>query len=179
MPRQMTDHTLDGVKGWPSPHAVDFQAPFKAADLSTLAGTGHPAYAGRVVQLDDNGNFIYGVGNYAMPLFLFNNSDDPDVANDGGSSAGNWVGVTPSGKLLAFVAIGGYELESTEFIDTTYVPNDWLTAPTGTTNATSGVLTKETNRANPICGLVSRAKYVNSHGKSVIAFWPVFLPKRS
>ena len=40
MPRQMTDHTLDGVKGWPSPHAVDFQAPFKAADLSTLAGRG-------------------------------------------------------------------------------------------------------------------------------------------
>lgn len=179
MARQMTDNILNPLKGWFRPSALDFSAKFKPADVATLAAAGKVPYRGRVVHLDTDGYFVYGVDNYGMSLFLFPQGDDPDVMNDGGSAAGNWVAIAPTGKMMALVATGGYELESTEFVAGSYSINDWLTAAAGTTDATSGKLVVEANKANPICGVVSRGKYTNGHGKEVVGFWPVFLPKRS
>lgn len=186
VPRQMTAHTLEAPKGWPAPHAVDFQAKFNATALSSISG--NVAYAGRVVHLNNSGEFELGVTGTQMPLFLFNNSDDPDVENSGGNPAtvaGAWVPIAPTGKMLALVAKGAYELASTEFVnDTTYNPNDLLYAPTGTTLATSGVLTKVGSGgaypATSAVGVVSRGRTTssatNSHGVAELCFWPVYLP---
>jgi len=179
-PRQMTDHTLEAPKGWPSPHAVDFQAKHDATQLTTISG--NVAFSGRVVHLASDGEFEFGITNRSMALFLFQNSDDPDVSNDGGdpsTDAHAWVPVAPTGKLNALVAVGAYELASTEYNSAlTYAPNDTLTAVTGTTLATAGVLTNAsaTPYTNPVCGVVSKGVQTNSHGKSELHFWPVYLP---
>jgi hypothetical protein len=186
VPRQMTAHTLEAPKGWPSPHAVDFQAKFDATALAAVSGG--VIYAGRVVHLNNSGEFELGVTGTQMPLFLFNNSDDPDVENPGGDPstvAGAWVAIAPTGKMLALVAKGAYELASTEFLNTvTYNPNDLLYAPTGTTLATSGVLTKTGGSGaypgTSAVGVVSRGRTTasanNSHGIAELYFWPVYLP---
>ncbi|MDD5658172.1 MAG: hypothetical protein PHF00_13055, partial [Elusimicrobia bacterium] len=162
-PRQMTAHTLEGIKGWPSPHAVDF-----AAKLSANV-TIDPVFAGRVVHLNSAGEYEMGLPNVAlachMPLFLFQNSDDPDVSNPGGNpatEAGVWVAISPTGKIMALAAAGAYELASTEFEPEAtagvYVPGDGLTATNSNSNATTGGrITKGTAYSVPLCGVVSRA----------------------
>jgi len=184
VPRQMTAHTLEAPKGWPNPHAVDFAAKFSAAQLAAVSGG--VAFAGRVVHLNNSGEYEFGVGNRHMAIFLFNNSDDPDVENPGGDPAtiaGAWIPVAPTGKMMGLVAAGAYELASTEFDSArTYNPNDCLTAVTGTTLATCGVLTNAsaTPYTNPVCGVVSRGRTSssakNSHGVAELYFWPVYLP---
>lgn len=180
VPRQMTEHALEGLKGWPRPHAVDFHAKFSAAQLAAISGG--VAFAGRVVHLNGSGQYEFGITDRSMALFLFQNSDDPDVENPGGDPAtvsGAWVPVAPTGQIMALVATGAYELASTEF-DTaqTYAPNDTLTAATGTTLATAGVLTNQSAvpYTNPVCGVVSRGERTNSHGKQELCFWPVYCP---
>lgn len=157
MPRQMTSHCLEGLKGWPSPHAVDFAAPLH----SDVSGAALPVFAGRVVHLEyltgstknvgyklglrggiqtdfSTANVCVGAtaGSGDMPIFLFQNSDDPDTGGGtgggvGGSSTisghtnafggdpsvdfGPWVAVTPTGKIMGLVAAGSYELQSTEY----------------------------------------------------------------
>jgi hypothetical protein len=178
-------HTLNPLKGWPSPHALDFSASFNTTQLAAISG--NVAFSGRVVHLDDNGAYKFGVANRQMALFLFNNSDDPDVSNDGGNPASDataWVPIKPSGKMMALPATGAYELETTEYDSSqTYLPNQTLTAATGTTLATAGVLTNRaengdiaTPYTHAVCGVVSRGEYTNSFGRSVLAFWPVYLP---
>ncbi len=181
--RRMTTHTLNPAKGWPRPSALDFAAKFDATQLATVSGL--VAFAGRCVHLSDAGRYKFGCDGRAMPLFIFQNSDDPDVANDGGDATadtGVWVAVAPTGVIMALVAVGAYELETTEFDSAqTYKPNDTLAAPTGTTLATCGVLTNQsaTPYTNAVVGVVSRGKYTNSFGFSVLAFWPVYCPLAS
>lgn len=178
--QQMTEHTLEAPKGWPSPSAVDIVAKFCPTQLAAV--TGGVAYAGRTAHLNSSGNYEFGVTDRSMAMWLFQNSDDPDVSNDGGAPAtdvGAWQAVAPVGGIMALVAAGAYELATTEF-DTaqTYAPNDTLTAATGTTLATCGVLTNQSAvpYTNPVCGVVSRGKTTNAHGKSELWFWPVYLP---
>lgn len=179
-PRQMTAHTLEALKGWPSPHAVDFPAKFSATQLAAISG--NVAFEGRVVHLNDSGEFEFGISGKQMALFLLQNSDDSDVENDGGDPAtvaGAWVPIAPTGVMSGLVAAGAFELASTEFDSAqTYAPNDTLTAATGTTLATAGVLTNQSAvpYTNPVCGVVSRGKRLNSHGKYELCFWPVYLP---
>lgn len=175
LPTKMTSHMLDALKGWPNPHALDFQA--KLSSNVTI----DPFYAGRVVHLNASGEFETGVGTGDMPLFLFQSSNDPDVDNYGGDPSTDsdlpWVPVAPTGVMGALVATGGYELWSTEYkSDETYHPNDKLTATVAnTTLATGGVLKPGTLGTNCICGIVSRG-VISRHNKSVLAFWPTFLP---
>lgn len=182
-PRMMALHTLEALKGWPSQAALDFVAVFNPTDLAALGASGDipagVAVPGRVVHLHSDGTLKYGIANRQMALFLREASDDPDVSNYGGTAAGNWVAVRPSGKNSCLVATGGYELATTEFdTNQTYALNDTLTAPTGTTTATSGKLTNQSAvpYTNPVCGVVSRAVAINSHGVSELSFWPVYLP---
>lgn len=169
-PRQMTQHTLNALKGWPSPHAVDH-----AAVLSeSIPEANLPVLGGSVVRLNAAGKYELGVGTLkVMPLFLFQNSDDPDVQNDGGDPAtekGVFIGITPSGKIMALVATGAYELTSTEFVDDTYAPNDPLTADISGGNA--GKIKKGVIYTDMIVGLVSRGKVDNGFGFDAVAFWP-------
>lgn len=186
-PRQMTAHTLEGVKGWPSPHAVD-----TAAKLSANV-TIDPFFAGRCVHLNNSGEYETGVpvGDSAtahMPIFIFQNSDDPDVANPGGITGsesdepGGWMAVSPTGKIMGLVAAGSFALETTEFepeasLGSVYYPGHTLKAVSANTNAaTGGRITKGTRGTDPIVGCVSRTVYRNSHGKNALGFWPVYLP---
>lgn len=178
--RKMTTHTLNPAKGWPRPSALDFATTFNTTQLAAI--TGGVAFAGRCVHLDSAGQYRFGVANRQMAMFIFQNSDDADVSNYGGDAAtevGVWVATAPTGKMMALVAVGAYELETTEFDDTqAYAPNQTLTAATGTTLATAGVLTNQSAvpYTNAVCGVVSRGELTNSFGKQVLCFWPVYLP---
>ena len=178
---QMTRHTLEAPKGWPSPHAVDFRAKLSANV------TIDPVRAGRVVHLNSVGEYEMGLPDVVnaghMPIFLFQNSNDPDVANvdPAAGEAGEWIAIAPVGYLMGLVAAGAYELESTEF-DTSlsYAPGDTLTAtPSNTDATTGGRITKGTAYSKPLCGVVSRGKFENSHRRQALAFWPVWLPRQA
>ena len=188
-PSQMFDHTLDACKGWFHEAALDHSAKL-SADVTT-----DPYEQGRVVHIDSDGEYASGVSLTSMAIFLLNSSDDPDVANPGGDY---WQAVAPTGAMSGLVATGAYELESSEFIAQTYVPGNLLgAAGANTTPAVGGFLNNEddagtalsvpweldstpasgTNQA--ICGVVSTGTNENSHGVSVLRFWPVYLPGRS
>lgn len=166
-PRQMTQYTLNALKGWPQPAAVDYHTEF-ADDITT------EVLPGSVVHLDSEGKYALGVGNLkVMPLFMFNGSLDPDVVNEGGDAAvekGVWVAINPTGQAMALVAVGAYELVSTAFVAGTYNPNDPLTSPTSGDNA--GKLQVGTMYTNMIVGLVSRGVVDNGYGHDAVAFWP-------
>lgn len=170
-PRQMTANSLNALKGWPQMNAVDYHAAFD----SSIPSGDLPVLAGSVVSLNTSGNYILGVGNdNVMPLFLFNNSDDPDVVNDGGdasTTAGVWVPITPTGQALALVAVGAYELVSTAYVAGSYPPNTALTA-NKSGSAAPGKLRAGTLYTNMIVGIVSRGVVDNGYGKNALAFWP-------
>jgi hypothetical protein len=170
-PRQMTANTLNALKGWPQMNAVDFHAEF---DSSIPAGD-LPVLAGSVLSLNSSGNYILGVGTTSvMPMFSFNNSDDPDVSNDGGDAstdAGVFIPISPTGQALALVAIGAYELVSTAFVDAAYAPNTPLTADLSG-GGDPGKLQAGVLYTDMIVGIVSRGVVDNGYGKNALAFWP-------
>lgn len=177
-PRQMTAETLNALKGWPQQSAVDFTAKFDSTVLAALARV----EAGTVVHLSSTLTYLLGCNDNTlnpMPLYTFQASDDPDVANDGGDPATTkdpYVAISPTGNVMALVANGAYELVSTNFVDAEYAPNDKLTAATGT-GATAGSLVAGALGTDVICGVVSRGVVDNGFGVDALAFWPVFLPK--
>ena len=166
-PRQMTANTLNALKGGPQMNAVDYTAAFDAGVTSVVP-------AGSVVSLNSSGKFILGVGNLkVMPMFLFANSDDPDIVNDGGDAStvkGVFIPIGPTGQALALVATGAYELVTTSYVSGSYAPNAALTSATSGGNA--GKLTAGTMYTNMIVGLVSRGVVDNGYGKNALAFWP-------
>lgn len=169
-PRQMTANTLNALKGWPQPAAVDFHTEFDDGVFDIL----DEVLPGSVVHLNDEGKYALGVGNdKVMPLFMFNGSNDPDVQNEGGDPAtekGAWIPINPTGQAMSLVAIGAYELVSTAFVAGTYDPNDPLTS--AKTGADAGKLAVGTMYTNMIVGLVSRGVVDNGYGHDAVAFWP-------
>lgn len=167
VPRQMTANTLNALKGWPQPAAVDYHTEF-ADDITD------EVLPGSVVHLDAEGKYALGVGNLAvMPLFMFNGSHDPDVLNEAGDPAtekGVWIPINPTGQAMALVAVGAYELVSTQFVDGQYDPNDPLTSATSGDDA--GKLAVGTLYTNMIVGFVSRGVVDNGYGHDALAFWP-------
>ena len=166
-PAQMYDHELNPTKGWPSPYAVDKAAEFVAADASEVA------YRGQVVSLNAAAKFQLGLECGAMPIFLLNTSTDYDVVGDDGNLVGGTGGIP---VMSGLVAISGLELESTEYDSTgTYAPNDKLTAG-APGDADAGVLKIGVAYADTVCGVVSDGVITNEFRKTVLRFWPVFLP---
>jgi hypothetical protein len=194
----MFDHTLTPLKGWPRMTALDFDA-YLSPNVN-IGGTNASPLSGQVIHNTAQG-FEMGANLTQMAVFLWPNAYDFDVQNPGvpagvplGGTPGNppaWVPIRPTGKLVGLVAIGAYELESTEF-DTaqTYVINQPLRAVTSNTDANAGKLTNQSASAgqgfgspglivpytDTVVGVVSRGAYTNSFGKQVLAFWPVYLP---
>jgi len=163
-PAQMFDHELNERKGWPSPYAVDYSAELAAGESGINAGM--------VCSLDANGKLVRGLsGNNAMAIFMLQNMTDYDVLSDKGNVSG--------GVGSGLVAEGAYELQSTEFVDDTYAPNDTLTVDDGgVTPANKGKLKKGTVYTDPIVGVVSGGTTASEHKASIslLAFWPVWLP---
>jgi len=163
-PAQMYDHELNPVKGWPSPYAVDKHADYSGDDT---------AYRGQVVSLDSNGNFQLGLECAAMPIFLLNTSTNYDVVGDDYNLVGSGSGIP---RMSGLVAVSGLEVESTEYdSDQNYNPNDTLTA--GAPGAAdAGVIKPGTAYTDTICGVVSDGVLTNEFQRTVIRFWPVWLP---
>lgn len=166
-PRSMTANTLNALKGWPQPAAVDFATEFSdEVDIEVLPGM--------VASLDEDGKYILGVGTDAvMPLFMFNGSLDPDVINeapDAATEKGAYVPINPTGQAMSLVGIGAYELVSTAFVDGDYPPNTALTSPK--TGGNKGKLVEGTMYTDMIVGLVSRGVVDNGYGSDAVAFWP-------
>lgn len=183
-PRQMFTHSLDVLKGWVPGNmgALDHSAVLSANVIIT-------AYYGRVVHLNSDKEYEMGAISWQMPIFLMQNSDDPDTGNVDGDDI--WTGgipATSSGSVVmsGIVASGGYEVETTEY-DTaqTYVPNEPLRAvASNSSQSTGGTLTNQSIGAvgNPtanVCGVVStgvRAREGNQG--SVLALWTVYCPRQ-
>lgn len=186
-PNMMYTHALDFLKGWPRQSAVDKEAQHAASQLAVV----DPIPGGRAVHLNASGEFELGVQGTQMGMFLIQGSGDTDVSNPGGDE---WTAVAPKGVGSALVAIGGYELETTEFYDGTYAINDLLKAPTveqleEADQENAGKLANSldlpdyaslngaiTLYTHAVCGVCSHGKRKNHHGVYVIGFWPVYLP---
>jgi hypothetical protein len=191
--RQMTDHVLETVKGplkGPATGILDFKAKFNAAEVALISGGVIPA--GRCMCLNSSGELILGVGNATPPLFVTHNSDDYDIAIDGGSLSSDYGAYAPSmsGGAVALSGLGGFELETSEFLtNLNYANNDPLTAPVSTGVAAtmlsaSGKLTNASVKpyASNVVGWVTRphtpnVTAKNAHGVYTLRFWTDFLPK--
>jgi hypothetical protein len=173
LPLQMTSETLNALKGWPQPAAVDYNAQFDASVVTRVA-------PGACVHVSASGTFILGVGNLkVMPLFTFQASDANDVSNYGGdptSEKGVWIPISPTGEVMALVGVGAYELVSTNIPSgQTYNVNDHLTSPLVGANA--GKLVVGTIYTDTVVGLVSRpGPSDNGYGFDSVAFWPQYIP---
>jgi len=145
--------------------------------------------AGRVVTLNNNGEFVAGNGNdkKRMPLFLIMGTNTPSVWSSGvAGGITRWVPVGHIGHgAVALVATGGYEIQTTEFdAAATYNPNDPLTADangrivraaTPATDWVVGVCSWHENVEN-IQGPATGPKGTNAHGVQTLTFWSVFRP---
>lgn len=168
-PRLMTSKTLNALKGWPQLSAVDFHTEYDPAITTEVL-------PGSVVHLNSDGRYVRGVGTEAvMPMFAFSSSLDLDVVNqapDPATEKGNWVAVSPTGQAMALVAVGAYELVSTQFdADDTYNPNTPLTSPLDS-DPNAGKLVPGTLYTDMIVGFVSRGVVDNGYGYDAVAFWP-------
>ena len=163
VPAQMFDHELNPTKGWPSPYAVDKALPPATGVTAINAGTG--------VSIDPTtGNLVLGFSTAgAMAMWAFQGQNDFDVNGD--------VGNIISGNINCLVAIGSYELETTEYIGTSFPPQTPLTldASTGKVEAAGGGITGTAD----VCGVVSNlGPILNAYGKNVVRFWPCYCPHR-
>lgn len=182
-------HALDFLKGWPSPSAVDYDLFKDSGELCS------PVYGGRVVHVDPtSGKYKTGAVGTQMPIFLINGETDFDVQNVSAPAPNGWTAISPTGKQSGLVAIGGYELQSTEYDPNgTFAPNAPLHSPvnaqitSGTDYSMCGMLYAQRNwpggnagtitaYTDHICAIVSRLPGTNSNRVPVISFWPYFLP---
>lgn len=171
--RPIPSEKLDALKGWPNPHAVDFEAKFDPAIDARVP-------RGSVCHLNANGLLALGCDDPSknpMPLFVLWSNEDLVVNVPHPSPATTrrtFVPVNPTGVGMALVATGAYELVTTQFVPGDYLPNDKLTSPTSGDNA--GRIAPGTLGTNVICGIVSRGVVDNGSGYDAIAFWPTVLP---
>lgn len=163
-PAQMFDHELNATKGWPSPYALD-----KRVERDTGV-TG--VFAGMCLRLDaTTGKAKRGSTNGDMGLFVWQNENDFDVNGD--------VGNIISNILNTLVASGAYELETTEFVGAGFVPNAPLTAENGAGADQGKVKVTTLGGTENIVGVVSETgPLTNEFRKTVVRFWPVYLPDR-
>lgn len=160
-----------------------FSAPLNAAATGVVRGS--------VVSLNDNGEFVLGLpegsGNkYPMPMFSKKNAYDPDVQTGAvGEATGEILATsTVGGTIMAYVATGGFEIESSEFDKAAdYGINVALVA-----DANGKVTPADSNAvygAKTVIGIVSKTPFrgkdsmnVNGTGNNRICFWPVFFPPK-
>ena len=173
------DHELNASKGWFSPYALDKTAD-QAADSTEII-------MGSVCSLNAQGRVQLGLDVNAIPLFAFSAIESFDgegpaggVANIAGHMSGRFYGAlagqaTAARRVLCLVALGAYELETTEFVAGTYVSNQPLTAA-APGEANEGKLVAGEYYVDTICGAVSDGVAVNNHSKSILRFWPLFIP---
>lgn len=161
LPPQMFDHGIDPIKGWFYLSALDKSAaPDDPTDARLIAG--------RVVHLDSAAKFVPGLAADAVGIFLWQSGGSFDVLRDSGGIGG--------GIHSGLVSTGGYELETTEFIDATFAPNTPLTADAPGAGDDIGKIKEGTIATDTLVGIVSDGKRTNENGIDVVRFWTYFLP---
>lgn len=182
---QMFERALDVPKGWFHLAALDKSAKLAASLLNSAT----EVPAGRVAHLNADGEFELGATGNQVPIFLWNGKDHPDVWNPGTSPVTNvqhWIGISPTGVMSGLVAMGAYELQTTEFDDAqVYAPNDPLTcdangiitnqAAAPYTNLIVGFASFHVSGDNQQAAATSPVG-INAHGVQTLTFWPHFLP---
>jgi len=147
--------------------------------------------AGMVCSLNAAGKMIIGCpagaeGNRPMAMIAMDNYDDFTVQKDSKGPGVNMSG----GNVSALVCVGGFEVETTEFVakaglaDVAYSINDLLTVENDDTSDDFGKIKKAEvdvgNATAPIIGVVSAigpVDYVYTDlGKKVVRFWTVWFP---
>ena len=177
MSKEMYRHELNPVKGWWDAHALDLAA-------LAVFGVGKVINKGAVMSLRSDGKLQLGLACNAMPIFAFNASFDFDAVPDAGgmvgpSNGGVALDVETEASMTGVVAIGGYELQSTEFdatYDASYVPNQALTAYVPG-HAKAGQLKPGTQFTNTLCGVCSKGLSTSDAGIQVLQFWGVWIPQ--
>jgi hypothetical protein len=158
-PAQNYTHVVNVVSGSNGMHDLQFTAAFAA---------GQTFYRGSLVTVNSAGALIKGVTtNHDMPMWAINATGDFDVDGDVGNVAGGNVG--------CWVATGGYELFTTEFVAGSYAPNTMLTAGTSS-NAGKVTAAAATYSDAVVVGCVSRGTTTSIYDQSVLYFWPMFIP---
>lgn len=176
----MLDRTAEGIKGWPSPYAIDFAAPIDSSvtNLSTTIFEGTVCClttAGRVKRWTalDAGNpvpepYFVAPGQAGTLLLPYHK-----VGDDAASSAGRVFNQGAHGPVVTLLpASVSYELETTEFVAGTYEVNDVLQPTEGT-----GKVTKGNYYLTDVCGIVTRPPFTNKDNKTVIRFRTFWLPR--
>ena len=158
-PNQMFTHEFNPVKGWPSPYALDKSAAWDSNETGIVRGM--------VLSLDASGNFVKGESTSgAVAVFAISGQDEFDANSDIGNISG--------GVLSGLVSLGGFEIQTSEYVDAAYAVNQCLTY------ATAGDIGKVTGGVaytNTVVGVVTADAAANEHGISVLTFWTAWLPK--
>ena len=160
-PAQYYDHVLNVVSGSDGMHDLQYRA--------APASTATEFDRGSLVTLDSAGKVVAGADStHAMPLFAINSTEDFDVEADVGNISG--------GYIACFVATGGYEIFTTEFVSGSYAPNDMLTAATG---GDAGKVTEAGANYNDsiVVGCVSQGETTDAYSQAILYFWPMFIPE--
>jgi hypothetical protein len=162
VPAQNYDHVLNIVSGSNGMHDLQFVA---------APASGQTFYRGSLVTLNSVGQLIKGITTqHDMPMWAINATGDFDVESDIGNVSGGNVG--------CFVATGGYEIFTTEFVAGTYAPNTMLTAATSG-NAGKVTAAAATYSDTVVVGCVSRGTSTGIYDQSLLYFWPMFMPAYS
>jgi hypothetical protein len=207
MPRQVFTHMLQGLAGWFDEHAIQFIGKVSASVTYRDADGFLMPWPGTVVHTDPNtafdpkagASFLLGAKNSHMPIYLGQWRQDPDVVNPGDvqTDAYGWASIMREVQS-GLVAVGGYEIATTEYDKTqgvTFKPGDKLHAPTvdqitsGTDYSMAGKIYNRkgwpgganaalTAGTDAICGIVSRGVSTTHllQKQSALAFWTYFQP---
>jgi len=158
-PEQYYTHNLQVVSGNIGDHALQFKASVDSAAVF---------YRGMLITLNSSGNFIKGITTeHDMPMWAVTGTTDFDFNGD--------VGNTSGGTMAAWVATGGIEMFTTEYVSGSYAPNDMLCPAT----AGDAGKVKEAAAAYSlklVCGVVSKGVVADIYNVNTIQFWPVYIP---
>ena len=167
-PSMSFDHKVRIASGPVEPHTLQLGAVVAAA--ATFK-------AGSIVSRNSDGEIIAGCANDKMPLFAINGALDLDVVSEGSDYAGG-QGVS-GGNVNTYVAVGGYELFTSEYdtaTDNDYTFDAKLIACTATANVGKVKIAPFDYSNYLVCGVVSRGVDPDQYGKNVLYFWPTYLP---
>lgn len=159
VPTMFYDHLLTVLSGSDGMHDLQFHAPAAASATFTR---------GSLVSLNASGQLVDGLySNTAMPMWAINAVGDYDANSERGGTVG--------GNIGTFVATGGFEIKTTEFVAGTYLPSSLLMAATST-NAGKVTAASAGYSTVTVVGCVSQGTGTDVYGQSILSFWPMFIP---
>lgn len=158
-PTQYYTHNVQAVSGANGAHDLQYKAAVE---------TGQSFYRGALVTLNSSGNIIKGITTeHDMPMWTITGTDDYDFNGDIGNVSG--------GTVSAYVATGGYEIFTTEYVSATYAPNAMLCPATGG-DAGKVKAAATAYSLKLVCGVVSKGNTTDIYSVAVLYFWPVYIP---